>query len=142
MNNLHITRDKTHVQYQTKVATALSALGSSLNVILEREDKIPKEIRGNMLASIADSGRILCHLFHEMSSKRRHLIYPLMNKQIKTIVEKLPPGEFLFGPNLGEKIQAIKTMEKVGKELRPSQPIYPRHSASSSRSSLPKRGGG
>ena len=57
--------------------------------------------------------------------KRRQLLLPLINKQIKNLVETISPGEFLFGPNLGEKIQGLKAMEKVGKDIRPSQLVFP-----------------
>lgn len=124
MNNLHTVRDQTHLHYQTQLGIVLASLGSALNVLLQEERNFPKHIRDPILTNIADSGRMLCSLVNEISHKRRQLIFPLMNKQIRPIVESLPPGEFLFGSGLGEKIQAIKTMEKVGKDIRFTQPSH------------------
>lgn len=39
---------------------------------------------------------------------------------MKSLVEKIPPGEFLFDPNLGELIQALKAIEKVEKKVAAS----------------------
>ncbi|KAB0792113.1 hypothetical protein PPYR_06505 [Photinus pyralis] len=141
LNTLHSTRDQTHSQYQFRLSKALAALGISLNVILEEEENIPRASKDRILSSIADSGRLLCSLFNDISLKRRQLILPLMNKHIKTLVEQIPPGDFLFGPDLGDKIQAIKTMEKVGKEIRVPQPLYNRYQQNSV-AFQKKKGGG
>ncbi|XP_030750857.1 uncharacterized protein LOC115878481 [Sitophilus oryzae] len=137
MSNLQTARDQAHLNYQIQLGKVLVALGPSLNTILEGERDIPKAIRDRLLTSVADSGRMICKVVNEMSQKRRQLISPLMNKQIKDIVEKCPPGEFLFGPNLGEKIQTAKSMEKVVKDIRVSQ--YHKYRPLSNISPLQKR---
>ncbi|XP_050298557.1 uncharacterized protein LOC126737620 [Anthonomus grandis grandis] len=119
MNNLYMMRDQTHTNYQLGLSRVLSALGGSINSLLEGSSDIPKPVRDKILTCVADSGRMVCNIFHDMSQKRRQLIMPLMNKQIKNAIEKTPPGEFLFGPNLAEKIQAVKSMEKIGRDIRP-----------------------
>ncbi|VEN44121.1 unnamed protein product [Callosobruchus maculatus] len=119
MNTLYTTRDQTHANYQAILAQSLSALGLALNATLEDEANIPRQTKEKILVPMADAGRILCNLFNLISHKRRQLITPMMSKQIKNLVEKVPPGEYLFEANLGEKIQALKALEKAGKEIRP-----------------------
>ncbi|XP_050302073.1 uncharacterized protein LOC126740185 [Anthonomus grandis grandis] len=119
MNSLYAVRDQTHTGYQALLSQSLYALGLALNALLGDDLKMPKESKEKVLVPVADAGRILCNLFNSISNKRRQLITPMMNKQIKKLVDKIPPGEFLFETNLGEKIQALRAMEKVGREIRP-----------------------
>ena len=121
MNAFHKLRDDTHYQYQAQLGKAISALGSAMNTLLEVEDTFTKSVREKLLSNVSDTGRMLCKISNGMTIKRRQLIAPLMNKQISNMVENVPPGEFLFGPDLGEKVQALKAMEKLNKEIRPSQ---------------------
>nr|CAI5849440.1 unnamed protein product [Callosobruchus analis] len=144
LNTLYSIRDQTHANYQAVLGQSLSALGSALNAILEDEADIPKSTKEKVLVPMADTGRILCNLFNMISNKRRQLITPMMNKQIKNLVEKTPPGEFLFETNLGEKIQAMKALEKACKEIRPAQASssVPRTQTYAPTSQEKNRGGG
>lgn len=53
-----------------------------------------------------------------MSMARRHRIFSFLCKTVKELVGKSPPGEFLFGPSLGDQVKGVKTLEKLGKELQ------------------------
>ncbi|XP_031329425.1 uncharacterized protein LOC116173893 isoform X1 [Photinus pyralis] len=143
MNTLHSARDETHLNYQIQLGKVLASLGHSINVILEEDTSIPKQVREKILASTADSGRMLCKIINEMSNKRRQFILPLINKQLKNLLENVPPGEFLFGSELSEKIQTLKTLEKVGRDIRPIQQTnHSRSQPSYSGELLRRRGGG
>ncbi|CAH1109607.1 unnamed protein product [Psylliodes chrysocephalus] len=71
MNALHTARDDTHLNYQNQIGKVLATLGRAINVILEEETSIPKQVKENLLAYTADSGRMLCTIVNEMSNKRR-----------------------------------------------------------------------
>lgn len=89
-----------------------------------------------------DSGKILCNFF--FSKTRRNIISPLLIPSLKEVILASSPGELLFDPDFGSRIQAIKSLEKVGKDLR-SAKTFPARCAAQSQNSLSsakKRGGG
>ncbi|KAJ8909546.1 hypothetical protein NQ315_012740, partial [Exocentrus adspersus] len=110
MSTQHISRDNTHLQYQTELGQGLNALGKALNVLLEEDRNLPQSLKDKLLPNMVESGKILTHLFNNISQTRRRLILPSLDKQVKELVEKIPPGEYLFGPDLGEKSQKFKSV--------------------------------
>lgn len=61
-------------------------------------------------------------LVYSMSDERRQLIAPLKNMQIKKLVENIPPGKFLVGPNLSEKIQTLKAPPRFSTSFDKNKP--------------------
>lgn len=118
MSAAHLTRDSSHLGYQLQVGTGLSAMGKAMNAILEEEKRIPKEVREKMLSSLSEASRCFTGLFHNISKTRKYLITPVLNKTVKEMTDSTIPGEFLFGPDLGERVKNIKSLEKAGQDLR------------------------
>ncbi|CAH1992542.1 unnamed protein product [Acanthoscelides obtectus] len=142
LSSTHLTRDATHSGYQLNIGTGLTAMGKAFNVILEEETQIPKDIKEKILSNLTDSARILAALFHDISKTRKYLISPVLNKSVKELTENTLPGEFLFGPDLGERAKNLKSLEKAGQDLRLSS-IPSRSSSQVTRSfSNPERRGG
>lgn len=118
MSTAHLTRDDSHMGLQSQVGTGLSAMGKAMNVILEEEKNIPKEIREKILSSLSESGRCFAGLFYNISKTRKYLITPVLNKTVKEMTDSTTPGEFLFGADLGERVKNIKSLERAGQDLR------------------------
>nr|CAH7748210.1 unnamed protein product [Callosobruchus chinensis] len=128
-------RDNAHLQYQTSVGTALSALGSGLNILLQQDQNIPSDVKESLLKPFGDAGRILANVFASISSNRRKMILPLLAKNIKEIAETTVPTELLFGDELGDKIKSAKLAETTGKSIKATY-------TASHKSPYPKTGGG
>ncbi|KAB0790143.1 hypothetical protein PPYR_15532 [Photinus pyralis] len=119
----NLTRDASHSSYQNQLGLAMAELGRALNLVLEEESNIPKQVKNDLLQNLSDSGRMLASLFHNISCVRRTVIYPLLNKNMKDLTEKTQPfGGLLFGPDLPETIKTAKQLDTAGKELKALQP--------------------
>nr|CAI5839768.1 unnamed protein product [Callosobruchus analis] len=121
----HAKRDSCYTDYQKEVARGLSALGHGISTILGKQDK-PTTSQSNqtsVLSYLVDTGKILTNLFFNISNTRRSLILPLLDKSVRDIVSTSKPQKYLFGKNLGEKIKLAKSIEKIGKDIRPMSQI-------------------
>ena len=67
---------------------------------------------------IIDAGRLLTDVFHEESTVRRNLVLTLVSPNMK----KTTPGQFLFGPELGEKIKRVKALTQSAVEITAKKP--------------------
>lgn len=115
--------DGSHVEVQRQIGVGLCALGKGVNLILNDVEKIlPLEFKVKLLASLSDSAQILTNVFHRVSVTRRNLLSPLINKNVKDLVDKTPPSEFLFGSDLVEKIKTAKNVESLSKDLKLVKP--------------------
>lgn len=120
---IHKKRDQCYLEFQNEIGYGLTALSTGLNVILEHNENIPKDIREKILTPLWNAGRIFTNLNHEVTQTRRNLLIPLLNKSVKEIAEKTNSTNLLFGEGLGEKIKCAKILEKTGKELLGQNPI-------------------
>lgn len=102
---------------QNRLGKGLSALGQGLNSILNNVNKIPEDIRDDILKNLGDSGRILANLFHRISLTRKNLIVPCL-KNMKNLADNCTPSEYLFGTDLSEKLNSAKHLETITKELK------------------------
>ncbi|KAJ8679755.1 hypothetical protein QAD02_015542 [Eretmocerus hayati] len=113
-----IKRDS-HIESNQKLTgTALTALGSAVSSLLTCKNYS----RVKLLETLHDTGKILSELHHEQLESRKACILPITNKNMKSVLEKAKPDEYLFGSNLSDKIKEAKVMEKVGNDLK-SVPI-------------------
>ncbi|CAH1962074.1 unnamed protein product [Acanthoscelides obtectus] len=119
LSNPHIKRDEAHLGIQKQLNVGISALGKSMNIILEDKENIPKEIKEQLLISLGDSGRIFSDLSFNISTMRKNLIMPNLNKTVKDLVSNTTPVQFLFGSDIGERIKEAKSIERAKKDLKP-----------------------
>nr|CAH7716351.1 unnamed protein product [Callosobruchus chinensis] len=131
LSNPHLQRDEAHLGIQRQLNTGLAALGRGVNIILDDKENIPKEIKEHLLISLGDAGRILSDLSFNISTMRRNLIMPSLNKTVKDLVASTIPLSFLFGSDIGEKIKEAKIIERAKKDLKPEHtPTQPSTSSS------------
>lgn len=115
-----IKRDKYLMNAQNIRGSAMSALGIAITMLLTPSDEGVDEYK--LLECLADAGRLLAWAHRLDTMSRKALIIPALDKSVKGILDETKPGVFLFGDNLAEKIKSVKSIEKVGLELK-SQPI-------------------
>nr|CAI5851673.1 unnamed protein product [Callosobruchus analis] len=117
-------RDNAHLKYQASVGTALSALGSGLNILLQQDQNISPSVKESLLKRFGDAGRILANIFASISSNRRNMILPLLAKNVKELAETTVPTELLFGDELGDRIKSAKIAETTGKCIKATYPAH------------------
>lgn len=102
------------------MGTGIAALGMGIHNILSDSENLPLAYKEVLLPCLSDAGRLLTNLFHDLSMARRSFIYPYMNKNTKELLEKCPPSNFLFGPDLSEKVKLAKTLQNASRDLKPT----------------------
>lgn len=119
LSKQHITRDNSHLDYQSQIGMALNSLGKGLQPLLTDSDGMPTDSKRNLLMNVSEAGRILTNCFQKISNVRRSLIKPLLNKNVKDMVDKAQPSpHLLFGDNLADAIKIAKQLELAGKDLK------------------------
>ncbi|CAH2003204.1 unnamed protein product [Acanthoscelides obtectus] len=113
----NITTDSSNIEVQNQLGRGLSALGTSLTLSLSQLNRLPENIRTDLLKGLSDAGKIFANLFHRVSVTRKNLIIPCL-KNMKDLADSTEPSEFLFGGNLSDKLNTVKTLECVNKELK------------------------
>ncbi|KAB0804359.1 hypothetical protein PPYR_01329 [Photinus pyralis] len=92
MTSGHKNRDHTLSSSQNQITTALSALGQAITCILvSHNTELSPEVKDNLLLFLGDTGRLLTNLFYSLTTLRRSLIFPLVNKEVKAVLEKTSP---------------------------------------------------
>ena len=120
INEASKKRDKFFVADLKVCGASLSALGSGITMIFNSsvEEIDTKEL----LATLADAGKLMCDLHHQLIKARKAFLYPNLDKKAKTVLESSQTGEFLFGPELSHRIKSAKAIEKLSLTLKPQAP--------------------
>lgn len=115
MSLAHKNKDTSLVNLQKQIGLALLTLGHSLGELI-----ITGNSNNKIVDPIWDSARVLANTFHEITEKRKQFILPLVNYNMKVILEQTETTkEFLFGGNLTDNIKAAKSIESTSKNLKP-----------------------
>lgn len=115
MSLAHKNKDKSLVNLQKQIGLALLTLGHSLGELI-----ITGNSNNKIVDPIWDSARVLANTFYEITEKRKQFILPLVNCNMKVILEQTETTkEFLFGGNLTDNIKAAKSIESTSKNLKP-----------------------
>lgn len=110
-------RDKYFLSDQNIVGSAISALGSSLELTILKND-FTKEDRDKLITYQLHALKLMSETHYQLTKTRKAYIYPGLDKKAKAMLEKEQTNEYLFGANLSEKLKMAKSMEKVGLALK------------------------
>ncbi|CAG7825611.1 unnamed protein product, partial [Allacma fusca] len=112
------------ILHQTQLAAGISAIGKAVSQVVKIKtvDNSGKEIRLEAAKALNDAGRLLTDLQFKLLLARRAHITPTLNFLMKTIAGQNPVGVLLYGTDFKEKVEASKSISKVGKELRKEKP--------------------
>lgn len=114
MSMAHKNKDNSLVNLQKQIGLALLTLGHSLGELITTANSNSK-----IVDPLWDSARVLANTFHEITEKRKLFILPLVNYNMKVILEQTETTkEYLFGDNLTDKIKAAKSIESTSKNLK------------------------
>lgn len=116
LNEYAIKRDKHLAETQNCVGSAISTLAGAISMILDnQEDDIDKNV---LLKYLCDTGKLLTDIFFHQSASRRSCINPLLNKSIKSTIDKSVADEWLYGKNFAENIKEAKELEKASSSIK------------------------
>jgi hypothetical protein len=110
-----VKQDNFLCQVQNHISAILTAMGSPINQIITQVP--PPENDNTILKNLIDAGRLLTDLHYSMSKHRKYLIGPLLNSNLKKVVEESPITDNLFGDNLYDRIKSDQAIKKAGVEL-------------------------
>ncbi|XP_074110087.1 uncharacterized protein LOC141534558 [Cotesia typhae] len=120
LNESGVKRDKLFTAEQNLVGSAMSAVGDSISLILKDDEEPVDHLV--LLERLADTGKLLAQLHFQISSARKSFISPVLSKPMKELLQKTKLGVFLYGEKLTEKIKAVKSIKKFGKEMKNTLP--------------------
>lgn len=126
-----VKRDRFFAADLDLCGSSLAALGSGISMIFNgsTQEIDTKEL----LTRLIESGKLMCELHNQLIKARKAFLYPCVDKKARQILDKTQHGEFLFGPDLSQKIKTAKAVEKLGLSLKqPTAEKKPTFQASSS----------
>ena len=118
MSEQAIKRDEHFQDTERLAGSALSALGSAMNLLLEKTEEQLDVMK--LFELLSDAGQLITDLHHTETVARRAFIAPGFSKSVKTILDKTDRGKFLLGDNITEKINEASSLEKLVKTIKPS----------------------
>lgn len=72
------------------------------------------------IGHLGDAARCMADLQHDENSVRRSLIMGVVNEDIKDALKESPAdGDWLFGPDIGDKIKSALAAKKTSEIIRP-----------------------
>ena len=73
--------------------------------------------RKKLIKNLADTGKLLSDLHHEISMTRRSFIIKSLNPTAKKVAEESPLDMLLFGNEYNERLKSAILSEKEGKQM-------------------------
>ncbi|XP_011858753.1 PREDICTED: uncharacterized protein LOC105556281 [Vollenhovia emeryi] len=109
-----IKRDRYMLENQKLAGSALTAIGSTLTMIMAEQD-VDKL---TFVQRLNEAAKLIIQIHHNQSVSRKAFIYPGVKKQFQSMLKETKPANFLFGNNLAEKIKDSKNIEKLSQNVK------------------------
>uniref|UniRef100_A0A0A9WR57 Uncharacterized protein n=1 Tax=Lygus hesperus TaxID=30085 RepID=A0A0A9WR57_LYGHE len=113
LNQSQRNKDATQVGFQRQVATALSAVGSALNLIMGNETLAP------VLQPVWDVGKALTTLQFDINRTRRRLICDVLDGSVRKATVGIPSTTWLFGDDFRNRVKEVQGLNSTSKGLLP-----------------------
>nr|XP_008199239.2 PREDICTED: uncharacterized protein LOC103314596 isoform X2 [Tribolium castaneum] len=113
-----VKKDRYQVASQTQMLASLGAHSEALKLIASCTTELPEPFKKQLGRLLSDSANLISDLVFTTSQTRRHLLFPLLSKQVKELTLKVPPREFLFGANMADELRTAKSAERLAKDLK------------------------
>nr|CAH7717095.1 unnamed protein product [Callosobruchus chinensis] len=116
INDSVVKRDERLTYKQTQIGVALSAIGSVISELLEKQEAGGDN--KSIIERLSDAGRLLSDLHHSESTTRRDLASLNLNKEWRDTLSQSISDEWLFGEDLEERIKQAKTIQQSSDQLK------------------------
>lgn len=113
LNDFSVKRDSYNQMKQNQLSSALTAIGSALNVILSSNQQLQQ-----LIQPLSDAARLICDCHYKESVSRRFDITKTLNKETKDMVKNSKIDEYLFGSDLADQLKSHKAIAKSGSEMK------------------------
>ncbi|KAM0734510.1 hypothetical protein ACS0PU_011981 [Formica fusca] len=118
LSALAIKKDTYQYLAQNQLGAGINAIGAALTEVLNAEKSSEQTVDvSKFIERLADAGRILSDLHHDMSKTRKSFIVPGLNPIVKHIADDSSIDKWLFGEKFSDSLKAAKVMEKSSKDL-------------------------
>jgi len=116
-------RDDRIIEKQKKITACLALMGSTIVDIInnnktEKENSKLSSTHIALIKKISEAARLLADLQRDETLTRRSLVIAVINSSQKEVLESSTADEWLFGPKLGDRLRAAKSIERSGKDLK------------------------
>lgn len=129
-------RDHHLLSSQQAVGVATAMIASVLS------DRLLEDPQTNTeeLQKLLDAADLLSSTFSQFNSARKAFIEPGLAKDVKEVLQTSSPSEFLYGPNLGDRVKNARAITKVGSSLKDNKSNAPSTSAAKNQKKPPAYG--
>lgn len=118
LSGLAIKKDSYQFAAHNQLEAGINAIGAALTEVLKAESSTEKTIdTSKFIERLADAGRILSDLHHDMPKARRSFIVPRLNAIVKSIADDSAIDSLLFGERFSENLKGAKATETSSKNL-------------------------
>ncbi|XP_047030584.1 uncharacterized protein LOC124637887 [Helicoverpa zea] len=117
LNDFNIKKDSYNQMKQNQLSSALTAIGSALNMILSSKDSSNQQLQ-QLIQPLSDAARLICDCHYKESVSRRFDITKILNKETKDMVKNSKIDEYLFGSDLADQLKCHKAIAKSGLEMK------------------------
>lgn len=121
INESSIKRDRYFIITQNMIGTALSALAPAITSLIAMKSEEANKILGD----VWNAARVMAEIHRSQTGARRACILPSLAKPVADALSKREADQFLFGQNLGDKLTQLKTLDKLGQEIKMQTPKKP-----------------
>lgn len=118
LTDYNLKKDGFQAKLQNQIINGTFAVVRALTFLLEQVNTGDSALKDNVLPPLYEGVQVLADVVVKMSNTRKLFISPLLSKHVKEIATASPSGGFLYGPDLGDKIKAAKSLEITGKQLK------------------------
>lgn len=109
-------RDSKIASEQNQLGMGITALNRGLTELIK-----PNPQKLECIKFFSEATRILCDLHFNQTMTRRRLISGSLDKKFVDHIKDSKRTDYLFGTDVGDKIRAVKELEKSGKSLLKTQ---------------------
>ena len=100
-------------QTVVKATIALAEVTEKISKVKGKMDEKPK-----IISSLTDSLALLGHATYELSLRRRDIMRPSINKELRALCnQQIPVTDFLFGDDVQSSLKAIKECNKIASSV-------------------------
>lgn len=109
------SKDSIFSHIQNEIGLGLSAMGASLNKLLDNDLSNVKE---DILPGLIDSAKLIAQAHFLLTQHRKHQIYPTLNTSMQKVARECQSDSLLFGKDFADKCKSATVIKKSSMELK------------------------
>ena len=121
LNSAIKSQDLRMANVQKAVVKASTAVAISVEMVLNSKSNV-QEQKSKLISTMSDAIALLGHASYDMSLRRRELLKPAINKELRSLCgQQTQVTDLLFGNDIQNSLKAIQECNKISKTLTPNK---------------------